>query len=445
MSATTDPSTLPDDPARPGLSPRGVMVASVVGNTLEFYDFLVYGTIAALVFPVLFFPQGGDPAIGVLLSLSTFAVGFFARPVGAAVFGHLGDRIGRRRALMATLIIMGVATILIGCLPVFGQVGIVAPILLVLLRLVQGFAVGGEWGGAVLMISESGHPRNAGRGTSFVQLGSPFGLLLANGAVLLTVTATTDEQFLDWGWRLPFVASALLLVVGIYIRLRLEETPVFKQLEEAGAVAKVPVADVFRHQWRALLLGMGATAVVFSGYYVFTIISVTYLGRIGADTSIVLTGLVVGSALSIPVILCTGRLSDRIGRRPLYWVGAAATAVWGFVFFPLLDTGSAPLIVLAVSVGILTWAIMYGVQGAFLPELFPQQLRYTGSSLAFQLTSALGGLVPVVCIALLTAFGTTAAIGAFVALTAVVSAVAALLAPETAPGALEARGAAAER
>lgn len=434
MSATTDHPTMSDIPSGRGLSPRGVMVASVVGNTLEFYDFLVYGTIAALVFPVLFFPDAGDPAIGVLLSLSTFAVGFFARPVGAAVFGHLGDRIGRRRALMATLVIMGVATILIGCLPVHGTVGIVAPVLLVLLRLVQGFAVGGEWGGAVLMVSENGDPKHAGRGTSFVQLGSPFGLLLANGAVLLTVTATTDEQFLAWGWRLPFIASAILLVVGIYIRLRLEETPAFKELEAAGAVAKVPVADVFRQQWRALLLGMGATAVVFSGYYVFTIVSVTYLREISADSSVVLIGLVVGSALSIPVILFTGRLSDRIGRRPIYFVGAAATAVWGFVFFPLLDTGSPAVIVAAVSVGILTWAIMYGAQGAFLPELFPQNLRYTGSSLAFQLTSALGGLVPVVCVALLAAFDTTLAIGVFVLLTAVLSFVAAWLAPETAPG-----------
>ncbi|MGY3127720.1 MFS family permease [Agrococcus sp. UYP33] len=432
MSTTIGDDVVSDNPSGRGLSPRGVMVASVVGNTLEFYDFLVYGTIAALVFPALFFP-GDDPAIGVLLSLSTFAVGFFARPVGAAVFGHLGDRIGRRKALMATLVIMGVATILIGALPTFGAVGIVAPALLVLLRLVQGFAVGGEWGGAVLMISESGDPKLAGRGTSFVQLGSPFGLLLANGAVLLTVTATTDEQFLEWGWRLPFIASAVLLIVGIYIRLRLEETPVFKQLEAAGAVAKVPVADVFRFEWKRLLLGMGATAVVFSGYYVFTIVSVTYLKQIGADTSIVLTGLVVGSALSIPVILYTGRLSDRIGRRPLYVVGTIATAVWGFVFFPLLDTASAPVIVLAVSVGILTWAIMYGVQGAFLPELFPQNLRYTGSSLAFQLTSALGGLVPVVCVALLTAFDTTIAIGVFVLITAVISLGSALLSPETAP------------
>ncbi|MCH1881358.1 MFS transporter [Agrococcus sp. ARC_14] len=433
MTRTVSPDAVSDNPSGRGLSPKGVMVASVVGNTLEFYDFLVYGTISALVFPMLFFP-GNDPAIGLLLSLSTFAVGFFARPVGAAVFGHLGDRIGRRKALMATLVIMGVATIAIGLLPTFGAIGIVAPVLLVVLRLVQGFAVGGEWGGAVLMISENGDPKLAGRGTSFVQLGSPFGLLLANGAVLLTVTATTDEQFLDWGWRLPFIASAVLLIVGIYIRLRLEETPVFKALEAAGNVAKVPVADVFRFEWKALLLGMGASAVVFSGYYVFTIVSVTYLGQIGVDTSIVLSGLVIGSALSIPVILYTGRLSDRVGRRPLYILGAIATAVWGFVFFPLLDTASAPIIVIAVAVGILTWAIMYGVQGAFLPELFPRNLRYTGSSLAFQLTSALGGLVPVASIALLTAFDTTLAIGVFVLVTALVSLVSAWLAPETAPG-----------
>lgn len=440
MTRTVHSNSISDNPSGRGLSPRGVMVASVVGNTLEFYDFLVYGTIAALVFPVLFFPDTEDPLIGTLLSLSTFAVGFFARPVGAAVFGHLGDRIGRRRALMATLIIMGIATILIGCLPIYGSIGVIAPVLLVALRLIQGFAVGGEWGGAVLMISESGDPKNAGRGTSFVQLGSPFGLLLANGAVLLTVSATSDEQFLAWGWRLPFIASAVLLIIGIYIRLRLEETPVFKELEATGSVAKVPVADVFRQQWRALLLGMGATAVVFSGYYVFTLLSVTYLQQIGADSSIVLIGLVTGSLLSIPVILYTGRLSDRIGRRPLYFAGAIATAIWGFVFFPLLDTGSAPIIVFAVAVGILTWAIMYGVQGAFLPELFPENLRYTGSSLAFQLTSAVGGLVPVLCVALLAAFDSSLAIGVFVLMTAALSFVAVWLSPETAPGLVRRRG-----
>ena len=426
-------SDLSSPPVKPqGLTPKRVLVASVIGNTLEFYDFLLYGTISALVFPVLFFP-GNEPGVAILLSLSTFAVGFFARPVGAAFFGHLGDRIGRRKALMMTLVIMGVATIGIGLLPTVAQVGIWAPIGLVALRLIQGFAVGGEWGGAVLMISESGHARKAGRGTSFAQLGSPLGLLIANGVVLITVTTTTDEQFLAWGWRLPFIASAALLVVGIFIRLRLEETPVFKELERTGAVAKAPVSAVFRSEWRALLLGIGATAVTFGGYYVFTIVSVTYLGQQNIDTSIVLTGLVIGSALSLPVILFTGRLSDRIGRRPIYLAGSVLTAIWAFAFFPLLDTRDPAIIVGTVAVGLLVWSVIYGVQGAFLPELFPPHLRYTGSSLAFQFTSALGGLVPVATVALLGAFNTTVAVSLFVLATALVSVWATIASPETAP------------
>jgi MFS family permease len=414
------------------MSPKKVLVASVIGNTLEFYDFLLYGTISALIFPTLFFPTA-EPGVGLLLSLSTFAVGFFARPVGAAFFGHLGDRIGRRRTLMMTLVLMGAATILIGLLPTVSQIGIWAPIGLVTLRLIQGFAVGGEWGGAVLMISESGHALRAGRGTSFVQLGSPLGLLLANGAVLATVTLTTDEQFLAWGWRIPFLASAALLVVGIFIRIRLEETPVFVELERAGKVDKAPVASVLRKEWRALLIGVGATAVTFGGYYVFTIVSVTYLAQRQVDASVVLTGLVIGSALSIPVILFTGNLSDRIGRRPIYLIGSVLTAAWAFAFFPLLDTESPTIIIVTVAAAMMIWSVIYGAQGAFLPELFPVALRYTGSSLAFQLASALGGLVPLATVALLGAFNTTVAVSMFVLGTAIISFMATLASRETAP------------
>lgn len=408
---------------------KRVIAASTLGTTLEFYDFIVYGTIAALVFNDLFFPSA-SPATGTLLALSTFAVGFLARPIGAAIFGHLGDRIGRRKTLMLTLVIMGFSTVLIGCLPSFAQIGIWAPVLLVTLRVLQGAAVGGEWGGAVLLIGEHAGTARRGRSTSFAQLGSPAGLLLANGTVLGVVGLTTDEQFAAWGWRVPFLLSIVLVVVGVYLRLRVEETPVFQQLQREQRVAGSPVVEVFRGNWRQLLIGVGVTVVSFGGYYVFTTVGIAYLALQDSPSSFGLYGTVLGAVVALPVILLVGAASDRFGRRPFYAISAVLMGAWAFAFFPLLDSGVSVLAIGGIAVGVVVWAMLYGVQGAFLPELFPPDVRYTGSSLAYQITGALGGFVPVISLSLLESTGSAFPISVLVLGTMIISLVFIKIAPE---------------
>ncbi|GAA5125429.1 MFS transporter [Pseudonocardia adelaidensis] len=414
-----------------GAAPRRVVLASMIGTTLEFYDFIVYGTVAALVFNKLFFPASA-PGIGTLLALSTFAVGFLARPVGAAVCGHLGDRIGRKRTLMLTLVVMGGATVLIGVLPTFESAGLWAPLVLVVLRLLQGAAVGGEWGGAVLLIGEHAAEGRRGKATSFAQLGSPVGLLLANGVVLGVVAAVGTPAFESWGWRLPFLLSVVLIAVGVFLRRAVDESPVFRRMQAEQATATSPVPEVLRLHWRRLLVAIGVTVVSFGGYYVFTTVGLAYLSLREAPSSYGLYGTVIGAAVSVPVILGSGALSDRIGRRPVYALSAVLMGAWAFVFFPLLDTGGGVQVAVAIAVGVVIWSVLYGAQGAFLSELFASRVRYTGASLAYQVTGALGGLVPLVSLSLLETAGTSTAVAAFVALTAVVSLVAIRLAPETA-------------
>jgi MFS family permease len=413
------------------LASARVIAAGTLGTTLEFFDFLVYGTVAALVFNDLFFPNV-SPVSGTLLALSTFAVGFLARPVGAAVFGHLGDRIGRRKTLMLTLIIMGVATVLVGLLPTYAQIGVWAPVGLVLLRVLQGAAVGGEWGGAVLLIGEHAGNARRGRATAFAQLGSPAGLLLANGVVLSIVALTSKEQFATWGWRLPFLFSIALVIVGIYLRSSVEETPVFEELRREQKVAGSPVTDTFRHHGYRLAIAVGATAVSFGGYYVFTTVGLAYLSLKHMPSSYGLYGTVIGAFLSLPIILFVGALSDRIGRKPLYLISAVAMAAWAFGYFAMLDSQNPALIITAIAGGIMLWSILYGVQGAFLPELFEPAVRYSGASLAYQLTGAMGGLIPVISLSLLRSFDGPAPIAWLVVLTAVISLIALWAAPETA-------------
>ncbi|MGP4091248.1 MFS transporter, partial [Streptomyces sp. KR55] len=349
--------------------------------------------------------------------------------------GHLGYKIGRRRTLMLTLTIMGGATVLIGLLPTYGVVGFWAPLLLVVLRVLQGAAVGGEWGGAVLLIGEHAGAGRRGRATSFAQLGSPIGLLLANGVVLGVVALTGKQGFQDWGWRIPFLFSVVLIVFGVVLRRQVEESPVFRQLQVERSMAKSPVTETLRRHGGRLLVAIGVTVVSFGGYYVFTTVALAYLALREVPSSYGLYGTVIGAALSLPVILGSGALSDRFGRRPLYAVSGILMGIWAFAFFPLLGTASPAGVITAIAVGIVLWGILYGAQGAFLPELFPSRVRYTGASLAYQVTGALGGLVPVVSMSLLEGFGTTVAIAVFVALTAAISLGALGMAPETAhPG-----------
>ncbi|WP_214402475.1 MFS transporter [Pseudonocardia lacus] len=416
-----------------------VVASSMVGTTVEWYDFFLYGVAAAAVFPAVFFPSD-DPAVGTLLALGTFAIGFVARPVGGLVFGHFGDRIGRKKLLVLSLLMMGVATFAIGLLPGYASIGVAAPALLVLLRLVQGFALGGEWGGAVLLVSEHGDPARRGYWASWPQAGVPVGQLLANGLLALLAVFQPEEDFLSWGWRVPFLLSAVLVLVGLYIRLAVEESPVFKAAQrraeaaaKAGEKESMPIVQVLRSYPREVLTAMGARFAENVSYYIFTIVVVTYVNsRFDVPSSFVLNAVLIGAAVHFVSIPLWGALSDRLGRRPVYLIGAVGVGVWAFVFFALIDTQSFALTALAVSVGLVLHGAMYGPQAAFLSELFGTKVRYSGVSIGYQLASIVaGGLAPLIAVALLQQFGTGYAIAVYVAACSVISIVAVAAYAET--------------
>jgi metabolite-proton symporter len=406
-----------------------VVAASMAGTTVEWYDFFLYGVAAALVFPAVFFP-GSDQAVGTLLSLGTFAVGFIARPVGGLVFGHYGDKIGRKTLLVISLLMMGAATFAIGLLPGYATIGIAAPILLVLLRLAQGFALGGEWGGAVLIVSEHGDPARRGYWASWPQAGAPGGQLIANGLLAVLATVQSEEAFLSWGWRIPFLLSAVLVLIGLYVRLSVEESPVFKaaqakaaELAAAGQKESMPIVEVFRRYPREVFTAMGARFAENVSYYIFTIVITTYVTtRLELSSSFVLGAVLIGAAVHLVTIPVWGALSDRFGRRPVYLLGAAGVGVWAFVFIALIDTGSFPLTVIAVIGGLVFHGAMYGPQAAFLSELFGTKVRYSGVSIGYQLASVVaGGLAPLIAVALYTRFDSGYAISVYVALSALLT------------------------
>ena len=412
---------------------RRVVMASLIGTTVEWYDFFLYGSAAALVFNKLFFPEF-DPLTGTLLAFATYALGFVARPVGGIVFGHFGDRIGRKRLLMLSLILMGVATVLIGLLPTYAQIGIWAPLVLIALRLVQGFAVGGEWGGAVLMAAEHGDAARRGFWASWPQAGVPAGNLLAAAVLAIMAAVQTEADFLAWGWRVPFVLSALLVVVGWYIRNRVSESPMFeKELDEAEAPPKVPAMEVLRERPRALVLGAGLRIGENISYYVLTVFSLTYLVDVSKESrSLALNALLIGAAVQFFAIPLFALLSDRIGRRPVYALGAFGLAAWCFVMFGLLGSGDNVSIVLALVVGLVLHGAMYGPQAAFITELFPTRIRYSGVSLAYQLTSIVAGsLAPIIALWLYKEYDSATPVAIYVGVACLISGVSALLARET--------------
>jgi metabolite-proton symporter len=412
---------------------RRVVMASLIGTTIEWYDFFLYGSAAALVFNKLFFPEF-DPLTGTLLAFATYALGFVARPVGGIVFGHFGDRIGRKRLLMLSLILMGVATVLIGLLPTYAQIGIWAPLALIVLRLVQGFAVGGEWGGAVLMAAEHGDAARRGFWASWPQAGVPAGNLLAAAVLAIMAAVQTEADFLDWGWRVPFVLSALLVVVGWYIRNRVSESPMFeKELDEAEAPPKVPAMEVLRERPMALVLGAGLRVGENISYYILTVFSLTYLVDVSKESrSLALNALLIGAAVQFFAIPLFALLSDRIGRRPVYALGAFGLAGWCFVMFGLLGSGDNVSIVLALVIGLVLHGAMYGPQAAFITELFPTRIRYSGVSLAYQLTSIVAGsLAPIIALWLYKEYGSATPVAIYVGVACLVSGVSALLAQET--------------
>ncbi|GAA3125867.1 MFS transporter [Planomonospora alba] len=415
-------------------TPIGKIVgASLIGTTIEWYDFFLYGSAAALVFNTLFFPES-DPLTGTLLAFLTYAIGFVARPLGAVVFGHYGDRLGRKKLLVLSLLLMGGATFLIGCLPTHAAVGAAAPLLLTFLRLVQGFALGGEWGGAVLIVSEHGDARRRGYWASWPQAGAPGGNLLATAVLALLAAVQSDEAFLSWGWRIPFLLSGVLVLLGLWIRLSISESPVF-QAAVANAEPKktVPIVDVFRHHWRDVLTAIGARFAENVSYYVITAFVLVYATEAAKlEKGFVLNAVLIGSAVHFASIPMWGALSDRLGRRPVYLLGAAGVGLWTFPFFPLVDTGNFAAITLAVTVGLVLHGAMYGPQAAFFSELFATRMRYSGVSVGAQLSSIVaGGLAPLIAVALLQSYGSALPVMLYVAGGAVLTLVTVFAARET--------------
>jgi metabolite-proton symporter len=413
-------------------SVRRVIVASLVGTSLEWYDFFIYGTAAALVFNQIFFPSF-DPLVGTLLAFTTYAVGFVARPLGGVVFGHYGDKLGRKNVLVVTLLIMGIATFLIGLLPTYGSIGVWAPILLVALRFLQGLGLGGEWGGAVLMTLESGSAHRRGLNASWPQVGVPIGLLLANGVLSLMGAVTSESGFVDWGWRVPFLLSGVLVIVGLWIRLTIAESPLFREVQEHDAEVKAPIVDVLRRYPSRVLLAIGARIGVDVAFYTFVLFVTTYVVTyLGLPNSYALNAVLIAAAVQVVLIPWFGVLSDRFGRRPVYLFGAVGAAIWVFVFFALLDTGRFILITVATVIALVFHAAMYGPQASFIAEMFPTRVRYTGASMGYQLAGILGGaLAPIISVALLDRYDTSVAVSLYVVGVLVLTAVCVFLAPET--------------
>jgi MFS family permease len=429
---------------------KKIAAISMLVTSIEWYDFFLYATAAALVFPKIFFAADLPPLVSLLAAFGTFAVGFIARPLGAAIFGHFGDRHGRKQALVAALVLMGVATTLIGCLPTYALLGPLAPALLVLLRILQGLAVGGQWGGAALLITETAPPDRRGRYGSFVQMGAPGGVILSNIAFLIVSAALPQDDFISWGWRLPFLTSFILLIFALYIHFRLEDTEAFRELQRlearrdsatstapapTEAPSSSPVLIALRKYPREIALAAGAFIAINLSFYIIITFSIAY-GTTAAGLNIpretMLTAVLIGSAVTIPALYLSAAFSDRFGRRGIYMAGALLFAVWGFAFFPLIDTKSFGLIVLAIVVADILLAMMYGPQAALLTEMFSTEVRYSAASLGYQFGAIVGGaLAPFIATALLAEFGTSVAVSIYIAAACGITALSVSLLKET--------------
>ncbi|MBC7272177.1 MAG: MHS family MFS transporter [Streptomyces sp.] len=423
--------------------PRGgigrIVGASLIGTTIEWYDFFLYGSAAALVFNTLFFPTA-DPLVGTLIAFITYAIGFVARPLGGVVFGHFGDKIGRKKLLVVSLLMMGGATFAMGLLPTYDTIGIGAPILLTVLRLVQGFALGGEWGGAVLIVSEHGGDKHRGFWASWPQAGAPGGNLLATGVLALLAAFQSEAAFQSWGWRVPFLLSGVLVVIGLWIRVSVSESPVFLAAQakaEAAAARGVkenpPVVEVFRRSWREVLSAIGTRFGENISYYILTsflLVYVTVHLELGKSTA--LNAVLIGSAVHFVTIPLWGALSDRVGRRPVTLIGSVGMAVWAFAFFGLVDSKSFVVITLAVTAGLLLHGAMYGPQAAFISEMFDTKVRYSGASMGSQLASIVAGaLAPIIAVELLRDFDSSLPVSLYLSAAAVVTTITVAVTRET--------------
>jgi metabolite-proton symporter len=416
---------------------KRVLAASSIGTVLEWYDFFLYGTAAALVFDKLFFSSNLSDTAATLASFATFGAGFFARPFGAILFGHYGDRVGRRNMLIISLTMMGLASAAIGLLPTYASIGLLAPVALVVLRLIQGFGVGGEWGGAVLMVTEHAPDGKRGRYGACVQMGVPAGLLLATLMFLLMDAVTTEAQFLAWGWRVPFLLSVVLVAVGLFIRLKVVESPDFEAAKAKGRTEETPapIVQTVRDHPREMATAFGARVGENALFYLFTVFVLEYgESELGFERNQILIAVIVAATIGLFTNLFFGSLSDRVGRRPVYLFGAVVSLVFSFFYIPMLDTESMVLIVLATVIGLnIGHDAMYGVQAAFFAESFSVTSRYTGAGLGYHLAAVFGGgLAPLIATALLaTGSGGKFLVGAYMALMCLITVVAVLLARET--------------
>lgn len=382
---------------------RRVAYTALAGTSIEWYDFFLYGAAAALIFPTVFFGEA-SPSTALILSFLTFAAGFIARPIGGIIFGHFGDRIGRKKTLVIALILMGVSSTLIGLLPTYAMIGVTAPILLTTLRFAQGIAIGGQWGGAMLLVTESAPSNQRGYYGAFAQAGAPAGVILANLAFIITSALVSDESFLAWGWRIPFLASALLIAISMYIQLNLEDTKAFKELQSykenhlkdnnlnETSLEKSPIIEAIKKYPKRIILAAGAFLSIQVTFYILIAFMLVYgVSDTNLSRADILTAILIASAIQIPVQFVFASYSDRHGRKGIFMLGAVLTALWAFAIFPLVDTGSFWLTVLAITGGLVFLAMMYGPQAAFFTELFTTEVRYSGATLGYQFGAIAGG------------------------------------------------------
>jgi len=416
---------------------RKLLAVGLVGSSIEWYDFFLYGTAAALVFPTVFFPHS-SALTGTLLAFSTFWAGFVARPIGGVLAGHLGDKYGRKPVVVTCLALMGAATFLIGCLPSAAAVGALAPVLLVALRFVQGLAAGGQWGGIMLLLTESAGPKRRGFAGTFGQTSVPVAVIMSNLIFVAASGLMPDDAFLSWGWRIPFLISVVMLPVVLYIQARVEDTPEFRELRRevsASAVVRAPLAKVVRDRWRTILLGCGMLSATNSLFYVSISGLLSYgTNSLGLDRDPLLAVVLISSVAMLVVIPWSGHLSDKVGRRPLILVGGLGVAAWAFPYFGLVDTASLPLILVAVLVGFVFQTLTYGPIASFLGELFAPNVRYSGASLSYQLSAIIvSGGTPFLMTALIARTGSTMPVAAYIMLMGLITFGCAWFLPETNP------------
>jgi metabolite-proton symporter len=410
---------------------RKAVIASTIGTAIEWYDFFLYGTAAGLIFGKLYFPNE-DALTATLAAFGTYFIGFVGRPIGAAIFGHYGDRIGRKGTLIATLLCMGIATFLIAFVPTYSEIGIWGAVILTVLRMIQGIGVGGEWGGSVLLAMEwSRHHHERGLVASWPQFGVPCGLFLANLAVL-AFSAISGDQFATWGWRIPFALSIILVGVGLWIRLGIFETPVFRKLIETDRIEKAPVVEVLKLQWKEIVLSAFVRMAEQAPFYIFTAFIFAYAtGTLHMSRNLILVAVLVAAVVSFVTIPLSGYISDRIGRRKMYMIGAATVGVFGFLYFAMVDTASPVLVFIAIVLSLIPHDMQYGPQAALIAEAFTPRLRYSGASLGYQLASlTAGGPAPLIATALFASYHSGYAISIYIAICAVISLIAAALMPD---------------